>query len=89
MTNPTKVTLHRDRTCTYWSVYEQRWVCQPIERVPERELAAMTPDARARVLRVLERHERAGASPPESARPLSRRLMTRLSLRTNQAGDQP
>jgi len=56
MTNPTKVTLHRDRTCTYWSVYEQRWARVPVERIPDRELAAMTPDARARVLAVLERH---------------------------------
>ena len=72
MTNPTKVTLHRDRTCTYWSVYEQRWVCQPIERVPGRELAAMTPDARARVLRVLERHER--ATPPRKRAPVDATL---------------
>ena len=54
MTNPTKVTLHRDATVTYWSVYEQRWARVPVERIPEREIAAMTRDARERVLRALE-----------------------------------
>ena len=54
-TNPTKVTLHRDGTCTYWSVYNQCWTTEPARQIPDRELAAMAPEARARVLAVLER----------------------------------
>ena len=72
MTNPTKVTLHRDATVTYWSVYEQRWARVPVERIPEREIAAMTNAARERVLAALERHER--ATPPRKRAPVNATL---------------
>ena len=71
-TDPTKITLHKDRTITYWSVFEQRWARVPVERIPDRELAAMTPDARARVLAALERHER--ATPPRKRAPVDATL---------------
>lgn len=46
-----KTTLHRDRTVTYWSVYNQVW-CRTM-RPPDRELAAMSEKVRARVKRHL------------------------------------
>jgi hypothetical protein len=50
----TKPTMHRDATVTYWSVYGQVWV-RRASSVPDRELAAMGDDERARVMRHLAR----------------------------------
>lgn len=47
---PVKLTLHRDGTVTYWSVYQQSW-CVHVVRIPDRELAAMS---RSEVSRILQ-----------------------------------
>jgi hypothetical protein len=44
-------TYHRDRSVTFWSVYEQRWI--RASTIPDRELAAMSTEERDRVLRHL------------------------------------
>jgi len=51
---PTKPTMHRDGTITYWSVYGQAWV-RRASSVPDREFAAMGDDERARVQRHIAR----------------------------------
>ena len=43
-------TYHRDRTVSYWSVYEQRWH-QSVQAVPARELAARRPAEACRIQR--------------------------------------
>lgn len=53
-TDTLRPTLHRDGTITMWSVYEQRWV--RTRNVSDRELAAMSSEERARVVRHMERH---------------------------------
>lgn len=45
-------TIHRDGTVSYWSVYEQTRVIRA-HTVPDREIAAMGPRERARVIRAL------------------------------------
>lgn len=45
-----KPTFHRDGTVTYWSAYCQQWR-ERVSHVPERELAAMRPEIRRRVIR--------------------------------------
>ena len=45
-------TIHKDGTVTYWSVYQQQWV-RRVLRVPDQELAAMSADERARVVRAI------------------------------------
>jgi hypothetical protein len=49
-----KVTLHRDGSITFWSVYDQCWTRSV--RVSDRELAAMSADDRKRVLRQMARY---------------------------------
>ena len=44
--------LHHDGTITYWSVYRQQWVHRSAA-VPDRDLAAMSPAERSRVMRHL------------------------------------
>lgn len=49
--------INADGTCTYWSVYQQEWVTAAT--IPDRELAAMSPEERKRVLvaiTTLDRH---------------------------------
>jgi hypothetical protein len=56
--------FRRDGSVTYWSVYDQAW--RTSWYVPARELAAMNPKERERVLRHLRRH---GPKPnPENPR---------------------
>jgi hypothetical protein len=38
---------------TYWSVHEQRWI-ERAEYIPDRDLAAMSPQDRARAIRAME-----------------------------------
>jgi len=45
-------TCHQDGTVTYWSVYQQTWE-ERVRHVPDKELAAMTPETRQRVTRHL------------------------------------
>ena len=45
-----KLSLHRDGTVTYWSVYQQSW-CVHVVRIPDRELAAMSTRDVSRILR--------------------------------------
>ena len=45
-----KLSLHRDGTLTYWSVYQQSW-CVHVVRIPDREFAAMDATERSRILR--------------------------------------
>ena len=52
-----KVTLHRDGSITFWSVYNQCWT--RTVRVSDRELAAMHADDRKRVVRQMARCEAA------------------------------
>lgn len=52
-----KVTLHRDGSVTFWSVYDQRWARSV--RVPDLELAAMRASDRKRVLRQMARYNAA------------------------------
>lgn len=54
MAPKTTPTLHRDGTVTFWSVYSQTWR-RRVGQVENRELAAMSPEERARVLRHLAR----------------------------------
>lgn len=48
MRNHNVVTLHRDGSMTYWSVYLQLWMVG-VFRISDRELNAMEPRNRARV----------------------------------------
>lgn len=45
------ITLHRDGTVSYWSVYEQRWRRDLAGSIADRELAAMNDDERERIRR--------------------------------------
>ncbi len=45
--------LHEDGTVTYWSVYRQQWITEPIEEVPDREWVAWSSAERARAARKL------------------------------------
>lgn len=47
-----KTTCHRDKSVTYWSVYQQQWEHR-VRSVPDRELAAMNEEERYRVMRHL------------------------------------
>jgi hypothetical protein len=40
-----RITLHRDNTISYWSVFRQQWVREPIGKVLENseEMSAMNP----------------------------------------------
>jgi len=49
-----KVTLHRDGSITFWSVYNQCWTRSV--RVSDRELAAMPDADRKRVVRQMARY---------------------------------
>ena len=49
-----KTTCHRDGTVTYLSVYRQVWMRREAT-IPDRELAAMSPSERDRVMRHLRR----------------------------------
>lgn len=49
-----KTIFHRDGTVTYWSVYQQVWV-KRASRVPDHELAAMSPKERERVIKHLSK----------------------------------
>ena len=50
MDTTTTLTVHRDHTITYWSVYDQVWERRVDPRLlPDRELSAMAPTDRARV----------------------------------------
>lgn len=54
-TTTTSTTIaHRDGTITYWSVYAQEWR-RRAWAVPDRELAAMSPRDRERVIAALGR----------------------------------
>ena len=44
-----KNTYHSDGTVTYWSVYHQQWIRHAMH-VPDRELEAMSPRVRKRVI---------------------------------------
>ena len=52
-----KITLHRDGSITFWSVYNICWT--RTLRVSDRELAAMPESDRKRVLRQMARHNTA------------------------------
>jgi hypothetical protein len=43
-----RVIFHRDKTVSFWSVYWQKWVRH--REAPDRELLAMEPETRAKVL---------------------------------------
>jgi hypothetical protein len=49
MDNINHVTYHKDGTVTYWSVFMNQWT-QRACKVPDRELAAMNPDQRNKVI---------------------------------------
>jgi len=46
---------HSDGTVTYWSVYHQQWI-RHADHVPDRELAAMSPRVRKRVIKHFINH---------------------------------
>jgi hypothetical protein len=48
--NPLANKYHRNGTITYWSVYRQVWQCDPMGDVPDRELAAWSPEEREKYL---------------------------------------
>jgi len=52
-----KVTLHRDGSITFWSVFNLCWT--RAVRVSDRELAAMHADDRKRVVRQMARYNAA------------------------------
>ena len=52
-----KITLHRDGSITFWSVFNICWT--RTLRVSDRELAAMPERDRKRVLRQMARHNTA------------------------------
>ena len=52
--NNLKIILHKDGTVSYWSVYLQSRISHAW-KVPDRELAAMNEDERARAVRHLEK----------------------------------
>ena len=52
-----KITLHRDGSITFWSVFNICWT--RTLRVSDRELAAMPESDRKRVLRQMARHNTA------------------------------
>jgi|LakMenE01Jun11ns_1017448.scaffolds.fasta_scaffold9923855_8 hypothetical protein len=52
-----KVTLHRDGSISFWSVYNQCWT--RTVRVSDRELAAMHADDRKRCQRQMARYNAA------------------------------
>lgn len=43
-----ETTFHEDGTITYWSVYQQQWICHAVN-VPDEEYAAMSPSEREKV----------------------------------------
>ena len=49
-----KISLHRDGTVTYWSVYTQSWE-RRVTQIPTREFAVMAKAERSRILRHLEK----------------------------------
>ena len=55
--DPYQTRYHRDRTVTYWSVYEQVWR-RHAYYVPDRELAACSAPERHRIIRHLDNGER-------------------------------
>jgi len=48
-----KTTLHKDKTVTYWSVMDQRWV-KRAKQIPDEEYAAMSREERAKVMKHLK-----------------------------------
>jgi hypothetical protein len=44
-----RVTCHKNKTVSYWSVYKQVWI-RRARWIPDAELAAMSPRIRARVI---------------------------------------
>ncbi len=57
MSNTSKITVHNDGTITYWSVYRQQWVREPAGDIPDNEIAAMSPEAQAQMLDILDHDE--------------------------------
>jgi hypothetical protein len=53
-----RVTVHRDNSITYWSVYGQAWVYRA-NIVPDRELAAMPPALREIVVCAMRKNTEA------------------------------
>ena len=51
---PPKVTLHKDGSVTYWSVYRQQWMNRS-RYIPDEELAAMPFEQRDKVMKHLEK----------------------------------
>ena len=50
-TDVTKVTISQGHIVRFWSVNDQMWTRRTANSIPASELAAMTPEARARVIK--------------------------------------
>jgi hypothetical protein len=51
-----QIIIHRDHTCTYWSVYTQSWHTHvPFEAIPDEDIASMAVAERERLLTAITR----------------------------------
>ena len=44
-----KITIHRDKTVSFWNVYSSTWERKPCERVSDAELASLTAEDRKKI----------------------------------------
>lgn len=49
-----KIKYHRDHTITFWSVYQQIWICRCSD-ISDKELAAMTEKEREKIIKHLRK----------------------------------